>query len=574
MKRGTDTRKAFDRALQSLPITQHKDLWVLYIEWVKEFGVPETAVKVFRRYIMFDPFQREQFVNYLEEIEEFSEAASQLTLCIEDANFTSKYGTSRHQLWIKLCDMFAYHPECVPNEFKVESIIRSGIARFSDEVGRLWCRLADYYVRQGLFEKARDIFEEALSSVTTVKDFSVIFDAYIKIEESVLSAKLRLMNEDASDGNEVEESGDVDMRLARLEYLMDKRPILLNSVVLRQNPNNVFEWHKRIKLFKDDTKRLLQAYTEAISTINPSLANGKFSSIWLSFSKHYEAEGDIESARTIFLKATKVDFKSVDELANVWCGWAEMEIRLKNYNKALEVLQNAVSEPSALVKRRRGLVDNTSSDDITSSLHKIHRNVKVWSFYLDLEESLGTFETCCAAYERAFDLKVVTVQMALNYATYLDEKNYFEESFKVYEKALALFTFPQLKVIWLTYLNKFINRYGGSKLERLRDLFEQCVSVVPSEDAAEFYVQYAKAEETYGLSRHAMNILDRATRIVPASQQLQMYRLYAKKVEQYFGVTKSRPIYERAVAELSDEDSKTLCLEFADIERKLGEVIH
>jgi hypothetical protein len=38
---------------------------------------------------------------------------------------------------------------------------------------------------------------------------------------------------------------DTDLRLARLEHLMDRRPVLLNSVLLRQNPHNATEWGKR-----------------------------------------------------------------------------------------------------------------------------------------------------------------------------------------------------------------------------------------------------------------------------------------------------------------------------------------
>jgi pre-mRNA-splicing factor SYF1 len=44
------------------------------------------------------------------------------------------------------------------------------------------------------------------------------------------------------------------MRLARLEYLMDRRPLLLNRVLLRQNPNNVQEWLKRVKLYEEKPK--------------------------------------------------------------------------------------------------------------------------------------------------------------------------------------------------------------------------------------------------------------------------------------------------------------------------------
>lgn len=43
---------------------------------------------------------------------------------------------------------------------------------------------------------------------------------------------------------------ELELRLARLEDLMDRRPLLLNSVLLRQNPHNVHEWHKRVQLYE------------------------------------------------------------------------------------------------------------------------------------------------------------------------------------------------------------------------------------------------------------------------------------------------------------------------------------
>ena len=36
-----------------------------------------------------------------------------------------------------------------------------------------------------------------------------------------------------------DDGGDVDLRLERLEWLLARRPLLLNSVMLRQNPHNV-----------------------------------------------------------------------------------------------------------------------------------------------------------------------------------------------------------------------------------------------------------------------------------------------------------------------------------------------
>jgi hypothetical protein len=43
---------------------------------------------------------------------------------------------------------------------------------------------------------------------------------------------------------------DLELLLARFEHLIERRPLLLNSVLLRQNPHNVQEWHNRVLLYE------------------------------------------------------------------------------------------------------------------------------------------------------------------------------------------------------------------------------------------------------------------------------------------------------------------------------------
>ena len=57
-------------------------------------------------------------------------------------------------------------------------------------------------------------------------------------------------------------------RIARLEHLMERRPELLSSVMLRQNPHAVHEWHKRVKLFEGNPTRQILTYTEAVKTVD------------------------------------------------------------------------------------------------------------------------------------------------------------------------------------------------------------------------------------------------------------------------------------------------------------------
>jgi pre-mRNA-splicing factor SYF1 len=140
---------------------------------------------------------------------------------------------------------------------------------------------------------------------------------------------------------DVEETeADLDKRMKDFEELMDRRPFLVNEVLLRRNPNEVVEWEKRIALYADDDVKVVETYLKALDTIVPRKATGPLFPLYVNFAKFYEeggskdpetgesrSEPDLAQARKILEKAVKVPFKSVDELAEVWCEWAEMELR-------------------------------------------------------------------------------------------------------------------------------------------------------------------------------------------------------------------------------------------------------
>ena len=73
-----------------------------------------------------------------------------------------------------------------------------------------------------------------------------------------------------------------------------------------------------------------------------------------------------------------------------------------------------------------------------------------------------------AVYNRILALKIATPQVVINFCMFLEEHNYFEESFKAYERGVALFKWPHVYDIWNTYLTKFIKRYVGSMVTRLQ----------------------------------------------------------------------------------------------------------
>ncbi|CAI5992619.1 unnamed protein product [Closterium sp. NIES-64] len=796
----TRARRTFDRALRSLPATQHDRLWDPYLRFVRQPGIPiETARRIFRRFLRFDPLRVEEYVEFLVEAQEWREAAERLASALNDEKFVSVRGRTRHQLWLQLCDLLTRHAEVMHGDaggrggggavgsgsgggggiggsgtLKVDAILRSGIRRFSHEVGRLWTSLADYYIRRGLFERARDVYEDGLTSVMTVRDFSVVFDALAQFEESMLAAKLELTageeeeQEEEAEGEEEEKewweeeedgvaegeeagagaeeaarredgqeqqqaegqadkegqpkgkkltkqqllklqqlhqqqqqqqkvqdganlakkqqkkkpldwmfrTADADLRLARLEALMDRRPELVSAVLLRQNPHNVHEWHKRAKLFQTNPERQILTYTEAVKTVDPFQAVGKPHTLWVAFAKLYEKHGDLGNARRVLERAVQARLKAVEDVAAVWCEWAEMEVRHHNFHGARELLRRATLQPSVAVLRQgegekwcewaemevqhhnfhgarellrratlqpsvavlrqvaaegdkrpqlkvyRSLKQTAAAEGDERPQLKVYRSLKVWTLYVDLEESLGTLETTRAVYDRIIDLKIATPQIIINYALMLEvseyervrkvkawgrrgkcngvyqadytriidlkiatpqiiinyalmleEHKYFEDSFKVYERGVNIFKYPHARDIWTTYLSKFVQRYGGKKLERARDLFEQALESAPATDCKPLYLAYAKLEEEYGLARHAMAVYERAAQAVPEEQRMGVYELFIARAAELFGVAKTRDIYERAIESgLPDADVKRMCLRYAALERRLGEI--
>lgn len=552
----TRTRRTFDRALRALPITQHHRIWPMYLKFVRSHPLHETAVRAYRRYLKLSPEDAEEYVEYLVSIDRMDEAALRMADIVNQENFVSKEGKSNHQLWHDLCELICKNPTKVTS-LKVDPIIRGGIKRFTDERGKLWCSLADFYIRSGHFEKARDIYEEAIQTVTTVRDFTQVFDAYAQFEESMIGTKMDM--EEVTD----EDDTDLELRMERFEELMNRRPLLLNSVLLRQNPHNVHEWLKRVKLYEGKPKEIVDTFTEAVQTVDPQLATGKLFMLWVEFAKYYEKHNQFTEAGVIFEKGTKVSYTKVEDLAGVWCEWAEMELRRESFDNALALLRRATAVPS------RKAAYHDKSEPVQNRLYKC---LKVWSMYADLEESFGTFKSTKAVYDRIIDIRIATPQIIINYGMFLEENNYFEEAFKAYEKGIGLFKWPNVYDIWTMYLTKFIKRYGGKKLERARDLFEQCLEDCPAKFAKSLYLLYAKLEEDHGLARHAMAVYDRATKAVLPEEQYEVFNIYIKRVAEVYGVTHTRPIYEKAIEVLPDDKARDMCLRFADLERKLGEI--
>jgi len=343
----------------------------------------------------------------------------------------------------------------------------------------------------------------------------------------------------------------------------------------------------------------------------------------------------------MFEKALEADYASSKEIANLWCKRAEFELRIgelgdtekdgSNANeRALEIMNLAILPPDEDEDKKKAL-ELEGEENLTRKQKKALRRKQyqekksgkgsgrgrktakdgvrfqpqVWSFLLDLEEMVGTPSSVRAAYDSVMKIGVASPLMVLNYSRWLKNHNYFEESYNVMERGVELFDFPHSGTIWCEYLDMFVERYGSSKKERTRDLFQHCINQLSSSlflphpssvSQSRFkkgdqeskkidkyprypltiYWKYVQYEEKYGNGKKVARVMEDAIRFLKGGKEkLVWMSLFAEKIRQLRGISYTREIYQRAISELKLEHPEELCkicISFSEVEQEMNEI--
>ncbi|KAI3985063.1 hypothetical protein MKX01_038670 [Papaver californicum] len=322
--------------------------------------------------------------------------------------------------------------------------------------------------------------------------FRDVFDGYSQFELSLLSAHMDSLddNRDKEEEEAEDERPNAKLSLSKLDHLIDRRPELANSVLLRQNPHNVEQCHRRVKLSKDNPTKQILTFTEAVRTVDPMKAVGNPHTLWISFAKLYFEHNDIANARVIFHKAAQVNYTKVDNLATVY--------------RARKLLRHATAEPSVEVKWR---VAGGGNEPLQMKLHK---SVMLWTLYADLEEGMGTLESTRAVYgkmklEMARELFEHAVQMApadnlkqlyLQYAKLEEDHGLAKRAMEVYDEAVKALPDKEKLQMYDIYIARAVEFYGAPKT---REIYEQAIeSELPSEDVKTMCMKYADLEKSLG----------------------------------------------------------------------------
>lgn len=545
-------RRKFNQALRNLPVTQHNKIWPLYLIFADEIK-GKIGSQIYLRYLTFNPNELELVFEKLLLFNDIENSFKIFDRLISIHNSLDIY--------LNFVDFLLKNN--YNNDHIFEQLINNGLINHKDQIGKLYVKLSTHYIKKNNYLKARQIFEKGLKSSLTIKDFTIIYDSYTEFEETLISNLMKKI-QDLNDETDIDLNNELDFRLLNFEKLMDKRPFLISDIKLKQNKNNVDEWLNRIKLFDPkNLKDILQTYVDAITTIDPKLSTPGLYKIWLQYSKVYEDNRDLKTARTILDKAVKVPFNSIDELVNVWIEWAELELRQDNIDLAIRVMEVATLIPNS-VQKRIDITDNTLPVQT-----RVHKSIKLWSFYLDLVESSNNIEKTKSIYEKLFDLKIATPLTIINYANFLEDNNRYEESFKIYEKGISIFKYPVVFEIWNIYLAKVIQR--NLSIERIRDLFDQSLINCPSNLSKSIYILYSKFEQDRGSVEKSIKILKKGILNVDIKDKVELYEILIQLKIDNYGISSSRDEFQEAINILPTNFALPFILKFTSIEIQLKE---
>ena len=552
----TRTRLVLNRALVALPVSQHSRIWEAGLVFIKKLSPPLATVHcLFDRYLQLEPEAIDNYIAYLTAREDWEEVAHQLVKIASSEEESSK---PLKEVWLQLSRLVTRH---VIKSISAAKVIRAGISRFPDIGAQLWGLLAEKYLRTGNFLKTRDIYEEALGSVSTLEDFAVIFEGYQTFLDSLVGVYMKRG-----------ESSKAERSLKLLERLQERREELLNDVRLRMNPHSVFEWMSRVELFQEESEKTVKTYTDAIKSIDPLQAIGPLGKLWGSFAKFYWDAGEIDSAREIFERAIKVKFRHQDDLATVWLCWIGLESDLEISSPSL--VDDSVVQPLKIA--RRSLSGKNSL-----------RSVKLWEAVGQAEERWGSRDSARAVYDSMIDTKLATIRSVLHYSSWEWNANYFEKSFQVMERSLGIFPWPHCKSLWFTYSKNLTDRYRNLKgsvdrghmedffpFDRVRDVFERCLSSSPAEFVQEISRSYATIEAELGQKGNAIKILSKACEKVHQIERLEAVRFLIEKVKEWEGPAACRKYFDETVNLLRNDVSQfvEIARDFANYEATMGEV--
>ena len=595
IKGASEIKNTFTESLMCLPVTQHYLIWPHYITFADLVG-GQIGADVYCKYLQFaseeslagidvnkengvENLTIDKVIRRLLELDCFNEASQlfqkvvihpeaflglpipQLTVWKDFIDGAIEHiGEQKQELTLKSMDNF------------LEFVVSEGTKRFQDQIGYFVTSIGKYFCHRGQRHKARYFYDKGLKECFTVQDFTSIYNTMAEFEESWLDdlkSELELQVEEADLKVEFE------IRMSLFEDLMDQRPFLLNSTLLRQDVNNLDEWFNRIKLFRGESNiaQVLTTYASALVKVNPLKAHsisGKpentLVNLWITYSDIYASQKDIRTADLIFSKAVKSQFQSPDDLASLYIAWSQLFVKQGNTKKAIEIVEQVcMRDPREI----------DYFDANISIFERVCKSIKLWSYYLDLLESIidssaqtNEIEKVSQAYEKVMKFKLASPLMLVNYADFMESWHGENEALAIYAKGLKYFKDSKVRFeIWNIYLSKLVET--SADIESIRESFESCLygnfldggDECPPDLCKPVLLLYSEFEFDQGYLTKSITVLQNGLKKVTAailerlnetknqlrSDKFDLYLALINRVNKLNNPAESREIYETSL---------------------------
>lgn len=367
-------------------------------------------------------------------------------------------------------------------------------------------KVAIFYQKRQENEKARHYFHIALNLVTTIKDLAHVYKEYTNFLDERFA---NLILTDSKD------SIIAAIELDFFEKLLQDEPILAIDTLLKSEPNNIDLWIEKSNVYKnkDFMNDFIGTLIEAIKSVNPmeevSRNSKTLADIWIEYANLYTALGDHATARLIYTRAVKSQFRSPDELATIYSKWSELAL-LNSDEEALQVVEEV------LLAVPPNLQEIQYKDTKYTVQERVFKSTQLWTFYLDLLNLLnpnGKEERYNKRLQTAFEtmtkVRVITLRLLFRYTDFMSENNELQNCYAMFEAGVQTFETPTSRWrIWNRYLNVLVTCEKNKDI--IIDAFERCIaSKLPGYLALDIFKLYSETERKASSLFKSVKVLQR-----------------------------------------------------------------
>lgn len=515
----TKMRHIIAQSLNALPPTQHHHIWKLMKRWTKHSFVPSATVKtLWNVYLSFDTSVRERrnYFSLLVERGDMNELVGEWARFFYEA-YCPRIGSLREEnltkeanatlILLQRTDMW----ETIQLAFQTKGWIYTGDhAQLETMVDYGATKVLDpndfhlaysvFLYGQGDFQQGRRRLRKLLIESPDPISFSHVFSVATEAEDELVEAFVQhphILNWDATKVRSVmdrifseESHGDA---LFQLRRLAQEHDTLLNQAQLRNFPQSVPLWLKRVEIFLDrymdrtaTLEDLLSLWRQALTkcTQGMSVVDSTVGQLFHSFSHFLLDHNRVSEAIHVLDDAVwHTNFSSPVINADLLGLLVEVKLlsappsesRSRRISVGEEIIRRLSQNTSSTRQRREGLLTKSAGRSTLSSTSPL-----AWILALDLMWAYGTASQTEEVIRSFSESKAYTAESCAYVASQLYKRGQVHASFKQLEHGLLRFGDGNNPMAALFLLSQYISvlcfHYGDAlPIDTFRDLLQRVI---------------------------------------------------------------------------------------------------